>query len=163
MAIKSSKKESIDKEGMFNRIRDEQLSLCGVLEEIADSLPHSIDRQVCIHTARILPQIIDRAHRFEEDVLFPLLENSKTVAHDLEATISRLKNEHVGDKCFAEELGEVLMSYGLGKPMQGAEATGYMLRGFFEALRRHIAFERELFASIFSKAGGFGKAFDNEN
>ncbi len=141
-------RESLDKKTTYNHVHKEQLSICDVLEEIADSLPDRIDKAVCIQTAIMLPQIIARAHSYEEDILFPLLEKSKNSVIDLKSTLIRLRLEHVGDKCFAEELAEVLMSYGAGVPNLAAEATGYMLRGFFEALRRHVAFERELFFSV---------------
>lgn len=128
------------------RVQAEQLALCDVLESIADSLPDQIDRQVCIHTARALGAVVARAHRLEEDFLFPALEKDRLLHVDGPATVERLRMEHAGDACFAEELVEVLLSYGAGEPMQNAETTGYMLRGFFEGLRRHIAFEQALLA-----------------
>ena len=42
----------------------------------------------------------------------------------------------------AEELASVLTDWAMCVGSR-AEATGYMLRGFFGAVRRHIAFERE--------------------
>ena len=138
---------------LFMRARDEQLALCGTLEGIADSLPDSVDRQACIQTARAIGPLIDRAHRMEEDLLFPALEETGTVVFDLSATLERLRIEHAGDEFFAEELVEVLMSYGAGNPVQSAEATGYMLRGFFETLKRHIAFEQELLLPIIQDLG----------
>jgi hypothetical protein len=128
----------------FERVWQEQLVLCDRLEAIADSLPDNIDRQGCIHTARALGPLISRAHKLEEEELFPVLEGAGFLPIDPKPSLERLKLEHAGDECFAEELTEVLLSYGSGDPTHGAEATGYMLRGFFEALRRHIAHEREL-------------------
>ena len=46
----------------------------------------------------------------------------------------------------------MLLSYAEGRPTHSAEATGYMLRGFFEALRRHIAIEEELSTALRSTA-----------
>lgn len=145
-----------DMVSLFDRARIEQLALCDTLEEIADSLPDNIDRQVCVHTARVIGPIIDRAHRMEEDVIFPALEPFGVLVIDLKATLERLRIEHAGDESFAEELVEVLMSYGAGNPVHNAEATGYMLRGFFESLRRHIAFESELLGPILLQLGGKG-------
>ena len=42
---------------------------------------------------------------------------------------------------------------GKGKSPGNPEATGYMLRGFFEALRRHIAFERDHLLAVLRDAG----------
>jgi len=126
----------------------DQLVLCDRLEHIADSLPDKIDRQSCIHTARALPPLIMRAHQLEEEVLFPLLAERSEARLNPHQTLARLRLEHAGDECFAEELAETLMSYGTGTPSHSAEATGYMLRGFFEALRRHIAHEQELTGAL---------------
>lgn len=138
---------------LFGRGCADQLVLCDTLEQIADSLPDQVDRQVCIHTARALGPLINRAHRMEEDMLFPAVEQAEDVMFNPEAMLERLRIEHAGDECFAEELTEVLMSYGAGEPMHNAEATGYMLRGFFEALRRHISFEQELLAPFVNRYG----------
>ena len=125
----------------LSRAHGEQLRLCDALEEIADSLPDKINRQKCIYAAKALGPLVRGVHRYEETVLFPaLLAAEKGAA--LAETIARLKFEHCEDECFSEELSETLLSLGRGDPVN-AEAAGYMLRGFFEAMRRHIAFERQ--------------------
>ena len=126
----------------------EQRLLCDALEQIADSLPDAVDRKVCLHAARLLPTLMVRAHRYEEDMLFTALDRPGLTPFNPHATLERLKMEHAGDECFAEELSEVLFSYAEGRPTHSAEATGYMLRGFFEALRRHIAIEEELSTAL---------------
>ncbi|MCM2474891.1 hemerythrin domain-containing protein [Rhizobium sp. CG5] len=126
----------------LNRAHDEQLSLCRELEEIADSLPGSIDRQKCIYAAKALGPLIRGIHHYEENVLFPWLEGRIAKSQPLADTLSRLKFEHCEDECFAEELTDALLKLGSGEPVN-MEAVGYMLRGFFEGMRRHIAFERE--------------------
>jgi len=49
---------------------------------------------------------------------------------------------------FAEEIQIELMQMTTGQPVLTPEATGYMLRGFFEGLRRHVRHERELVAAL---------------
>lgn len=144
-------KESAEIDIMFNHICDEQLSICDALEEIADTLPKRIDKQVCIHTARILPQIIKRAHYFEDNILFPSLKRSKIMSIDLSVTIKRLTLEQAANEYFTEELSDVLLAYAIENPILEAEATGYMLRGFFEKLRQHVAFKKELFKGILNQ------------
>ena len=122
----------------------EMLELCAALEEIADSLPASINKQNCICVARAVLPLIRKNHRYEEDVLFARVERSADRSGELAATLSRLRFEHFEDECFAEELTERLLLLGAGTADVNMEATGYMLRGFFEAVRRHVAFEREL-------------------
>lgn len=118
----------------------EQLALCGELEDIADSLPANVNRQKCIYAAKALGPLIRGVHHYEETVLFPLI--ASRLGHDYAETIDRLKFEHCEDECFAEELTDSLLKLGAGAAVN-MEATGYMLRGFFEGMRRHIAFERE--------------------
>lgn len=123
------------------RAHDEQLSLCAALEDIADSLPTAINRQKCIYAAKALGPLIKGIHQFEEAVLFPRLL-AEARSDQMDATVERLKFEHCEDECFAEELTDALLRLGSGAAVN-MEAVGYMLRGFFEGLRRHIAFERE--------------------
>ncbi len=120
-----------------------QLTLCEMLEHIADSIPEQIDRHACRTLADNLATLISDIHTFEEDVLFPLVVDRFGATRSIDQTIMRLKYEHCEDACFAEELTEALRELGTKKTLRNPEATGYMLRGFFEAMRRHIAFERE--------------------
>jgi hemerythrin-like domain-containing protein len=66
----------------------------------------------------------------------------------IKVTLDRLRFEHCEDECFAEELTEALHALGSGDQKVNIEAVGYMLRGFFEAMRRHIAFESEMLLPI---------------
>lgn len=139
-----------------HRIWHQQRQVCDALEMIADSLPDNVDRGLCLQTARMLPTLIAGAHELEETSLFTALESADMGDFDPQPTLNRLRVEHAGDECFAEELAEVLMSLGRGAPTHSAEATGYMLRGFFEALRRHIAIEEEL-ASLLRRTSPNGQ------
>jgi len=124
----------------LRRAHDEQLALCNELEAIADSLPSSVDRQKCLYAAKMLGPLVHDIHEYEEAVLFPWIESER--GPQLRETIERLKFEHCEDECFAEELTDALLKLGMGDVVN-MEAVGYMLRGFFEGMRRHIAFERD--------------------
>jgi hypothetical protein len=126
----------------LHRAQEEQLALCIELEEIADSLPGSVNRQKCIYAAKALGPLIKGIHHYEETVLFPQFQAADDANDHLALTLERLKFEHCEDECFAEELTDALLRLGSGSAVN-MEAVGYMLRGFFEGLRRHIAFERE--------------------
>lgn len=121
---------------------EEQVALCRELEDIADSLPSSINRQKCLYAAQALALLVKKSHDYEEKVFFPWLERQKVSGDALDEIITRLKFEHCEDECYAEELADVLLKLARGDEVN-MEATGYMLRGFFEARRRHIAFERD--------------------
>jgi hemerythrin-like domain-containing protein len=118
----------------------EQLALCDELEEIADSLPANVNRQKCIYAAKALAPMIRSLHHYEETILFPRIKQRPNGSADDE-TLSRLRYEHLEDEGYAEELTEALLKLGSGETVN-MEAVGYMLRGFFEGMRRHIAFER---------------------
>ena len=119
-----------------------KLRLCEQLEAIADSLPDHVDPQVCRTAALgIVPTLRD-AHMFEDSVLWPVLRQLRPDDERLEASLQRLHYEHLEDESYADELAAVLVDEAM-VINRNAEATGYMLRGFFEALRRHIAFERD--------------------
>lgn len=134
---------------LFCATHRDQLALCTALEAIADSLPGDIDRPACINAARALGPLITHAHALEEDVIFPALEKRWHQLSGLSHTLERLKFEHLEDICFSEELFDALMAYGRGVDTPSPEAFGYMLRGFFESLRRHIAFEQEVIVPLF--------------
>lgn len=124
-----------------------QLALCEELEAIADSLPGDVDAQKCLHAARTLYPAIKRAHDFEENKVFPLLSADMGTYYGgsqppLASSLERLRYEHWEDESFAEELSDALAQR--VTDVANAETIGYMLRGFFEGLRRHIAFESEL-------------------
>lgn len=114
-----------------------QIMMCDMLEQIADSIPGAIDHGLCAQLAEQLCPVLKSVHRFEEKALFPMLGDKEA------GTIERLKHEHFDDECFAEELSEVLSNLGRRKKPENPEALGYMLRAFFEAMRRHVAFESD--------------------
>lgn len=125
-----------------------QLELCDELEDIADSLPSRINQEQCLTVAQYLATLIRDIHRFEEDALFPGLKNNSYLFNELATTIERLRFEHFTDECYADDLTDRLLYLGSGGTNVNMEATGYMLRGFFEAVRRHIAFERDYFSNM---------------
>ncbi|NDW04440.1 hypothetical protein GTK09_08345 [Jiella sp. 40Bstr34] len=154
------------------------------MEAIADGLPDDLDAQQTLHVARSIGPGIRRAHRFEEDTVFPVLKTSRDASPELSGTLQRLHFEHWEDESFGDELADKLIDYvrtraaakhckasqaGFPRRMgsfgivaaepagssanPAAEALGYMLRGFFEGLRRHIAFEEEHLVPLLAKIG----------
>ncbi|MEL6920111.1 MAG: hemerythrin domain-containing protein [Pseudomonadota bacterium] len=121
---------------------DVQAGLCAALEKVADSLPHAVKPNDCLALARGIPAIIRRAHHFEEDVLFPFMRIHCDDLAVLNKTLDRLHGEHWEDESYAGELHLALTDFVEGD-QPNADKLAYMLRGFFEGLRRHVAFERE--------------------
>lgn len=115
-----------------------KLALCDTLEAIADSLPH-VDCHICLFIAESLLPVMREAHAYEEASVFPAYASDSR----RQATVNRLRAEHVEDEAAAEDLTETLLHIGHGGPVDNPEALGFMLRALFEGLRRHVAFERE--------------------
>ncbi|MES0029422.1 hemerythrin domain-containing protein [Mesorhizobium sp. M0074] len=126
----------------MKRAHGEKLRLCDALEKIADTLP-AADRLTCIGVANAIVPLLRNIHQYEETVIFPAYEAALTGSDANLASTRRLRAEHVEDECFAGEVTEILLAIGHGETVENGEAVGFMLRGLFESLRRHIAFERE--------------------
>lgn len=127
----------------FLACHDQQMALCNKLEEIADQLPELADTQMCLRIAKSIQPMICEAHELEEKTLFPLLLTMDGASDGLKSTIERLRYEHWEDESFADEVADAMIRFVTDKASSNVETLGYMLRGFFEGLRRHIAFERE--------------------
>ncbi len=119
-----------------------QQRMCSRLEAIADGLPLKVDRQECLVLARDIYPTVKAAHDFEENVLFPHLRKSSKAA-SLNDGLERLRFEHWEDEAYAEEISEALGRIGRGGAVTDAEKISWMLRGFFDGVRRHMAFEAE--------------------
>ncbi|MES0151553.1 hemerythrin domain-containing protein [Mesorhizobium sp. M0012] len=126
----------------MRRAHREKLQLCDALETIADALPR-VDLLKCLGTANAIIPLLRDIHRYEETVIFPAYEEATGGSNANLASTRRLRAEHVEDECFAGEVTETLLAIGHGETVENPEAIGFMLRGLFESLRRHIAFERE--------------------
>ena len=124
---------------------NEMLAMCDFLEDIADSLPHHLDAKKCTVAAETLETLVAKMHRFEEAEIFPRFAGLSPGTNTL-AMLDRLRDEHCVDECYAEELTDALRKVSSSAETVSAETLGYMLRGFFEAMRRHLAFERAQFS-----------------
>ena len=120
-----------------------QLELCDQLEAIADALPQTIDRQKLLIIARSIFPTLKMAHYFEEKRIFPHILVEAESQSNLNRSLERLKYEHWEDESFAEEVTDGLIKFVSDSTRPSADTLAYMLRGFFEGLRRHIAFESE--------------------
>ena len=120
-----------------------QLDLCDRLERLADSLPDELDTQECLSISFALYPTIKAAHEFEEQWLFPTLLVHRQADEQISKSIERLQFEHWEDESFAEDLGLELRQLVSQPTATNVDKLSYMLRGFFEGLRRHIAFETD--------------------
>ena len=126
------------------------LDLCDALEVIADSLPHP-DTRLCLATADALEPLVEEIHSLEESALFPVLMASGRP--ELEQIVVRLRQEHVTDSGTAGEVSEALHALIAGQSPLSPDAVGYLLRAFFDSMRRHVHSETELLRLFLPNAG----------
>lgn len=123
------------------------LRICDELEEVADTLPNP-DRRLCRRLAVDLVESVSVVTRREEQYLFALL-----VTPDETAIVTRLREEHAQDRSAATAIARALINLARGRAVGSHEAIGYMLRAYFLGVRRHVAFELTLLASVKATAG----------
>jgi hemerythrin-like domain-containing protein len=121
-----------------------QLELCDALEFIADSLPSQIDIGLVRDVANVLEHGLSDHFRLEEKELFPLLRRRAATNSDLAAILDQVEKEHERDGDLSSELAEELAALADDESARNAEMLGYMLRGYFASLRRHIEWENAL-------------------
>lgn len=116
--------------------------LCHRLEVVADGLPDSVDIGDCNEMAKSIYTKVKTAHEFEETVLFPLLQEQPDSSVKMASVIERLQFEHWEDEAYATEVEDALGKFVMAPRNANIEGLSWMLRGFFESVRRHVAFER---------------------
>jgi len=126
----------------YRKQLDRQVELCAKLEAVADSLPNDFNVRECLALTETLTPILAAAHRFEEEQVFPLLKDAD---HSLEVNeiLQRLTFEHMGDETVADELSITLRDYVTGHGKAKAETLAWMLRAFFDSMRRHLAYDAD--------------------
>jgi len=137
--------------GVIGRVENNHLALlalCDHLEKLADGLPAAVDRQDCLIMSRALGPMVQRVQDFEETEAFPALLSWSALHEEMAETIDRLKIEHQLDLGYAEDVQDMLHGLGEGRPTISADAAGFMLRGFFESVRRHVAFEQQMIVPL---------------
>ena len=115
--------------------------LCDVLETIADGLPGTLECALAAMVADALKVDVPLHHQDEEQGLFPLLAERAAPEDNVEAMIRQLNREHLADDTYSTDLIDLLDALAVGQIPLNPEMAGYMIRGFFESYRRHIAFE----------------------
>ncbi len=115
--------------------------LCDILETVADGLPGKLECALAGMAVEALRTEVPLHHKQEEAGLFPLLVQRAAPQDNIEAVIRQLRQEHVTDDSYSSDLIELLEAIADGTAPNNPEMAGYMIRGFFETYRRHIAFE----------------------
>ncbi len=150
---------AIDNAGDILRVltsfHQSQLDICRRLEELADGLPKNFNKAQALHIIRHMVPLLKRAHHFEETYVFNLFSGKAEHFPIPQKSIDRMKFEHWEDELYAEDLAEALHDYINNEKGETASKLSYMLRGFFDNLRRHIAFVEEFIVPFLLE--GFGE------
>ncbi len=131
----------------LGRNHDALLTLCLKLEEIADSLPFDINEDLCREVSQSVTPLLRQTQQLEERVLFPDFDRSAGSCFAA-MMIERLKGEHRCDGLAAEEISLTLKAMIEGRCRLSFDTVGYMLRGFFECIRRHVAAEKLMIEAL---------------
>ena len=118
-----------------------QRELCDLLEALADGLPHSFDKALALIAVSILEGSVPRHMRLEEEALFPRLRVRVGQDDPLNAALMCLEEEHDRDGASSVELIDALRTAATDGFASNPDMLGYMLRGYFDSQRRHIAWE----------------------
>jgi len=126
----------------LHRSHERLLEICDELEAIADGLPDRVPAARCQVLAGAAVAALLQAHESEEQLLLPMLGDSPRP--ELRQLAARLRREHEFDGETVMEVEEALLALAAGQPNLSPDAIGYLLRSFFESLRRHIQSEQNL-------------------
>jgi hemerythrin-like domain-containing protein len=127
----------------FRAFLVEKERFCDNLELLADLLPDGVEPGDCLLIAQNIVPLIQRAHDYEEHVVYPRIVADRTVPTEIKDSLERLKFEHIGDEDYSCDLSLALRDFIIDRGSVSVDSLAWMLRGFFEGLRRHVAFERE--------------------
>ncbi|MCF7701633.1 hemerythrin domain-containing protein [Loktanella sp. M215] len=132
----------------FETCLAQQVDLCCALETLADALPSRVDTRAATLLAETLQETLHHCHQMEETFIFPALLTSRP---DMLSTITRLRAEHVEDEEQACEVKDAIMAFVILQKRKDVEEFGYLLRGLFVALRRHLAFDRDYMLPLYRR------------
>lgn len=127
---------------IVERHQSKQRAICQGLEQVADSLPLDVDPSLCMRLARGMLPALRSAHEYKEAHFYDLARRMLSDLGNVDAILERQRSEYVDNEMLAEEVAEELSQWGICAEHKSPEAMGYMLRGLFVALTRHLDFER---------------------
>jgi len=127
----------------FARLIREKINVCEQLEHIADRLPNQVNVDQCAKLAELLPDMLGLCDDINQRVIFPLLLRHQSQRYFTHSMAQRLVDERMMDQGYALEVSELLDQLAKAESIRNAEASGYLLRSFFETVRRSSAFDLE--------------------
>ncbi|MEM8774018.1 MAG: hypothetical protein AAGF53_03235 [Pseudomonadota bacterium] len=122
--------------------------VCDLLEAIADSLPAPA-AGACAEAARLCALEIPRHFDEVQNALIPVLREHVRQKSQWDLLLDQLERNIAEDNVRLEELIEVLWTFNDTKTRRlNSEALGYVLRGYFEGMRRQLSWEEAILTPI---------------
>ena len=118
-----------------------EIHLCDMLERIADNLPEPVDAELAQAGIVTLRECLKRHTLLEEKYLYPALSDRLSEGELADDLLNHIKCEHAADESLAHDTADQLEEALAHGRVENPEMLGYMLRGFFDCHRRHIAWE----------------------
>jgi hemerythrin-like domain-containing protein len=131
-------------EGLLACIEKEhraERNLCDMLEKIADNLLEPLDTELARTGVVSLRTCLKRHVLLEEKYFYPVLTERLCPGDLAENLLDHIRYEHTTDESLAHDTADQLEQALMRGRASNPEMLGYMLRGFFECRRRHIAWE----------------------
>lgn len=120
------------------------MQVCDDLERVSDELPAANTHAFLMVSERICP-LLRQCQHFEETRVHPVLIQSRP---GLDKILARLRDEHIEDQDHASLLLDSVRAFVTGDGAIEAGEIGYLARGFFTSVRRHLAFDTDFVAPI---------------
>lgn len=133
----------------FGRLIAEQERICHGLEALADTLPHRIDTLAAATLADDLYPTLRACQDHEEARVFPAILDRDA---GLAVTVERLRAEHLEDEDLAVMVAEGVQRLVRDPRRTDAGHLGFLMRGLFQPLRRHAAFDRDVILPLYRAA-----------
>lgn len=128
----------------LERELDQLTGLCDELERVADELPDNRNPSRIDEIGRKLRDLLRRHHQHAEALLMPRLASRALPEDRVEELAQGLRHDNSRDEGYALEVLELLDAMAAGGRPPNKDTAGYLLRGFFEGLRRHLRCEHAL-------------------
>jgi len=128
-----------------------QLSICSLLESIADTLPELPHAHVSQTLITMLEGSWAKQLIVEEEKVYGLIERNNEQNTFILNFIDQLRQERQSDEDLASELIATLETILLTNTLSDPASMGYMLRGIFETKRRQVGLKKSVILPLVEK------------
>lgn len=123
-------------------------SLCSELEAIADRLPLLPHEGEVKSLSAALRAGVPAHCRHEESAFRMYMARTSNPPRALVVAVERLASEHSDNEPLGHELADMLEAVVGGRSPTNLEALGYLIRLYFQTMRRHLMWEEFVINSL---------------